>query len=86
MAPIPPSFVALPPIPMYMFTAPFFSASAINCPVPFDVVFKGFLSFDGTKVRPEASAISITATSFFIIYDAVITLPKGSETLTSTFR
>ena len=60
--PAPPSIVADPPKPRMMWFAPLLIASIINWPVPYVVVFMGFLSFvPSTSGRPEASAISITA-------------------------
>ena len=61
--PIPPSLVALPPIPIIKSRQPFEMASFINSPNPKVVVCIGFFSSPETSVMPEASAISITAVS-----------------------
>ena len=61
--PVPASFVALPPIPIIIFLQLLFKACLINSPVPYDVVFHGFLSLSFSSSIPDADAISITAVS-----------------------
>ena len=59
--PSPPSFVALPPMPISSDFAPHRMACAISSPVPKLVVFRGSRCAAGTYGKPLACAISSTA-------------------------
>ena len=59
--PLPPSHVALPPIPITIFLHPCCIASAIISPTPYVVAIIGLRSFSATRVSPLAAAISIYA-------------------------
>ena len=80
--PAPPSFVALPPIPIIIRLHPKSKAALISCPVPKVVVCKGFLLSGGTRVRPDADAISITAVfpSDSMPNSASTSFPSGPRT------
>ncbi len=85
MAPMPPSFVALPPIAMVIRRYPRSRASRIICPVPKEVVSRGSRSSGRKSGRPEAAAISIRArSSSRPAYAARIRLPRGSRTSVSS--
>ena len=59
--PVPPSFVAEPPIAIDISLHPRPNASRISWPVPYVEAASGSRSFSSTRVSPEASAISMTA-------------------------
>ena len=59
--PMPPSTVALPPMPTIIWRHPASSASRISWPVPYVVVSNGSRFLGGTRLKPEACAISMTA-------------------------
>ena len=59
--PVPPSLVALPPRPTMMRLKPPSSAARISSPVPKVVVVRGLRRSSGTRAKPEARAISMTA-------------------------
>ena len=60
--PAPPSLVALPPMPTMKRRAPPSKAARINSPKPNVVVTSGLRRSGGASARPEAAAISRTAT------------------------
>eukprot|EP00756_Hemistasia_phaeocysticola_P006436 Hpha_TRINITY_DN13828_c0_g1::TRINITY_DN13828_c0_g1_i1::g.69909::m.69909 len=67
-APVPPSFVALPPMHKTIRRAPALRASSISSPVPVVLVSKASRSEGSSRASPDAFAISITA---------VVTLPSA---------
>ena len=77
---MPPSVVALPPIPIMKFRQPLRTASRIISPTPVDEAFHGSRA-PSTSVIPDASAISITAVlSSSIPYTACTFCPMGPVT------
>jgi hypothetical protein len=60
-APIPPSIVALPPMPRMMRLAPKSAAARMSSPVPYVVVRVGSRCSGESSAIPLAAAISITA-------------------------
>ena len=86
--PVPPSFVALPPIPIMNLLQPLPAASKIISPVPNVDDRRGLRSRVVSSVRPDAWAISIMAVCLppivAIPYSAVIFLPRGSDAVTVT--
>ena len=89
-APIPPSLVAEPPIPIKIFLIPSFNAEAISSPVPLLVAASGSNAFSSINASPDAFAISITAVAPAVFspnevrtpYSAAIFLPSGAVTFT----
>ena len=88
--PMPPSLVALPPMPIINSVQPLSTASRIISPTPRVVVRKGVLSSFGTRGRPAAAAISITAVrccpSCEIPYPQATGSPSGPVTVTCCRR
>ena len=64
-APIPPSFVAEPPIIKTIFLHPSSIAFLMSSPVPKVLVFIGFLYYFLSNDKPEAFAISMYAVFFY---------------------
>ena len=82
---MPPSVVALPPIPIMKFRQPLLAASRIISPTPVDEAFHGSRA-PSTSVIPDASAISITAVlSSSIPYTARTFCPIGPVTSTCSY-
>ena len=80
-APRPPSVVAEPPTATSTRRAPAATASAINSPVPAVVALTGSLpDAPPARDRPEASAISMTATPRLSRHGAVTGSPSGPVT------
>ncbi len=79
---VPPSTVALPPMPTMISSTPASSAQRINSPVPRVEVRVGFRSAGASSSRPLASAISMTAArpSPQRPHVAVTGRPSGSAT------
>ena len=86
--PIPPSFVALPPIPMIKRWQPLRMASQITSPTPYVVVYSGFFSSPCTCVIPAAPDISIMAVCVrsMMPYGQITCFPAGPVTETETSR
>ena len=80
--PVPPSTVALPPMPTMISSTPASSALRISSPVPRVEVSKGSRSAGSSSARPLASAISMTAVrpSPQSPHVAVTGRPSGSAT------
>ena len=82
---MPPSVVALPPIPIMKFRQPLCTASNIISPTPNEVAFHGS-GLPSTSVIPDASAISITAVSSSSTpYVACTFCPIGPVTSTCSY-
>src|SRR5438552_3146034 len=86
--PAPPSFVALPPMPMTMRCAPLAAAARMSSPVPRVDVIRGSRSSSRSNVRPLAAAISTTAVvpSPRIPHSASISRSSGSWTRAARIR
>ena len=84
--PAPPSFVALPPMPIMKLRQFLCMASAIISPTPYVVVFIGFRFSGGTKVSPAAADISRIAVRLcsIIPYPAFTGSPRGPQTSTGS--
>ncbi len=82
--PIPPSTVALPPIPRMRLRTPSSMAARMSSPVPQVVAFMGSSPPGGTSSIPLAEAISMTAVrpSGSKPYDATTGSPRGPVTVT----
>ena len=85
--PIPPSFVALPPKPIIICSAPSSVAASMSSPTPKLEVFIGFLFLSVTRCKPQASAISITAVFELpsIPHLALIYSPVGPDTFVEKY-
>ncbi len=78
--PFPPSFVPVPPKPMYISLAPRRIASTINSPVPMLLARRGSSSTGLISVSPLAAALSMMAIRPARPYEASIVRPSGSWT------
>ena len=82
--PVPPSLVALPPMPTMNLRQPFWIADRITWPTPKVVAFIGSFSASGTRVIPAAPDISMIAVplSGRMPYWQSTGLPMGPVTVT----